>query len=439
MVRSPLFSFVWSHSVTASPSSLSSRRRPGRSGWLVPVVAVLLAVTACSGGDGGSDGKSNNADGGGKGVSTKDDGPPPPKFTLTPAADTTGVAPASTVTVAVDRGKLTTVGVRSQKGDVVAGALGADGRWVSKGKLSFGATYTVQASTDEVTTPTTVGSFTTAPIPGGSTSVRASSILGDGKTYGIGMPIILKLSNAVRSPAQRAAFEKTLTVKSTPATSGAWGWVNSREVHFRPRTFWASGSAVHVTVDSAGRPLGGGLWSRTDLTIDFKIGTQREVKVNSATKTMQVFEGGKVIRTIPVSLGKPKYPSSSGTMVVIDKRKEAMFDSSTYGLAVDAPDGYRTKVQYPLRITWGGQFIHSAPWSVADQGRRNVSHGCINVAPANALWLYQRLAVGDPVTVTNTEARVKAGDGWTAWSVDFASWLKQSAAGERATDGTAAN
>jgi lipoprotein-anchoring transpeptidase ErfK/SrfK len=157
------------------------------------------------------------------------------------------------------------------------------------------------------------------------------------------------------------------------------------------------------------------------------------VKVSSASKQMQVFEGGKLARTIPVSLGKAKFPSSSGTMVVIDKRPEAMFDSSTYGLAVDSPDGYRTKVQFPIRLTWGGEFIHSAPWSVKDQGKRNVSHGCINVAPANAKWLYDRVRVGDPVTVTHTERKLNPGNGWTAWSVDFSGWLESSATGEVST------
>jgi lipoprotein-anchoring transpeptidase ErfK/SrfK len=418
--------------VIASSTPVLARRR-ARNVWLVPAVAALLAVTACSGGDEKNEGKSGVTEGGGKGVSAKSDGPPPPKFTLTPASGTAGIAPASTVTLDVDRGKLGAVSVRSAKGDVVEGAVGADGRWVSKGKLSFGATYTVTAATDEITTPMSVGTFTTAAIPGGSQSVRTTSILGDGKTYGIGMPIILKLSSAVRTPEQRAAYEKTLTVKSTPSTTGAWGWVNNRELHFRPRTFWTPGSKVHVAVDSAGRPLGGGKWSRTDITVDFKIGTAREVRVSSPGKRMQVLEGGKVVRTIPVSLGRPKFPSSSGTMVVIDKRPEAMFDSSTYGLAVDSPDGYRTKVQFPIRITWGGQFIHSAPWSVRDQGRRNVSHGCINVAPVHAKWLYDRVRVGDPVTVSGTEARLKAGDGWTAWSVSFDNWLSESATGAKTT------
>jgi len=414
--------------VTAIPSSSPSRRRLGRSGWLVPVLVAILAVTGCSSGDDGG-GK-----GGAKSSDAKKDEPPPAKITVTPAEGAAGVAPASPVVVNLDRGKLVTVAVKSEKGDVVAGTLAPDGQsWTSKGKLGFGSTYTVQATTDEESTPKAVGSFSTAPAPSGSNSIRTSSVIGDNKTYGIGMPVILKLSSAVRTPEQRAAFEKSVTVRSTPVTSGAWGWVNSREVHFRPKTYWAAGSKVHVTVDSAGRALGGGLWSRTDLTLDFKIGTQREIKVNSANKQMQVIEGGKLVRTIPVSLGRPKYPSSSGTMVIIDKRPEAMFDSSTYGLAVDSPDGYRTKVKYPMRITWGGEFLHQAEWSVADQGKRNVSHGCLNIGPANALWLYNRTQVGDPVTVSNTETKVKPGDGWTAWSVDFPTWLKQSAAGEQST------
>jgi lipoprotein-anchoring transpeptidase ErfK/SrfK len=404
-------------------------------------VVVVLVATACSGGDGdngkgGADG-SNGAQGGGKGAKT---GPPPQKFTLNPAAGAAGVAPASPVTVKVDRGTLATVLVKSADGDVVSGTVAGDRRsWASKGKLGFGATYTVQVTTTENPSPQTAGTFTTAPVPGAARSIRASSVIGDGKTYGVAMPVILKLSSPVRGAEQRAAYEKMLTVRSTPSTRGAWGWVNSRELHFRPRTYWAAGSTVHVSVDTAGRSLGAGLWSRTDLTLDFKIGTRREIKVSSRTKYMTVIENGRVMRSIPVSLGRPKYPSSSGTMVVIDKRPEAMFDSSTYGLAVNSPDGYRTKVLYPMRLTWGGEFIHSAPWSVADQGVRNVSHGCINVGPANAVWLYQRTQVGDPVTVEATETRVKPGDGWTAWSVDFGTWLEQSAAGERSTAAGAAD
>jgi lipoprotein-anchoring transpeptidase ErfK/SrfK len=52
-----------------------------------------------------------------------------------------------------------------------------------------------------------------------------------------------------------------------------------------------------------------------------------------------------------------------------------------------------------VRVTWGGVYVHSAPWSVAQQGNSNVSHGCINLSPDNAAWYYDTVNVGDPIIV----------------------------------------
>ncbi|WP_051571386.1 L,D-transpeptidase [Cryptosporangium arvum] len=397
----------------------------GRLILLVALLATALLVAGCSGsgsGDGGS-GSGNGAD------PTTSPSPDGPKLTVKPAADATAVPPTDPITLSIDKDTITAVSVKSDKGDAVEGEVGADKRsWASKGKLSFGATYTVSVTTTGGGAPLT-SKFATVPTPGADSSVRASSPLGDNKSYGVGMPIVLKLSRSVKSDAARTAYEKMLKVSSEPPTTGAWGWVSSTELHFRPSEYWAAGSKVHVTVDSAGRPVADGVWGRTDMTIDFKIGTNRRLVADSSTHTMKVSEGGEVVRSMPISLGKPKYPSSSGTMVVIDKRREAMFDSSTYGLAVDSPDGYRTKVEYPMRLTWGGEFIHSAPWSVEQQGKENVSHGCINVSEANAIWLYERLQVGDPVTVKNTETTVELGNGYSDWTLDFEDWLTHSKTG----------
>ena len=408
--------------------SVSSYRR--RRGWLliVAIVAALLAVTACQ-----SDKSSGRSDGGSSNGSPKSSKAAAAAVDVTPRDGTANVAPATQIVVAAKDGKLDAVQVRSDSGDVVAGTLSADGtKWTSKGKLSFGAHYTVQVTTAGGDARD-AGGFTTAAMPAAASTVRTSSLLGDNKTYGIAMPIILKLNRPISAATERAAFERSLTVTSSPATTGAWGWVNSREVHFRPQAFWAPGTKVHVGVDTAGRQLGGDLWGRTDLTVDFRIGISRIFRIPNTTKQMQVVENGRVIRTMPVSLGSAKHPSSSGTLVIIDRRPTALFDSSTYGLPVDAPGGYRTKVQYAMRLTWGGEFIHAAPWSVADQGVRNVSHGCVNVATANAKWIYDRVQVGDPAIVSNTEMKVKPGDGWTEWSVDFPTWLQRSATGAHPT------
>lgn len=398
----------------------------GRLVLLVALLATALVLAGCSSsGSGGDGGKAADP--------TTSPSPDGPKLTVQPAADATAVSPSAPITLSIDKDTITAVSVKAGDGDAVEGAVGADKRsWASTGKLTFGATYTVSVTTTGSPTPLT-SKFSTVPTPGADSSVRASSILGDGKSYGVGMPIILKLSRSVKSDAARTAYEKMLKVSSDPPTTGAWGWISSTELHFRPSEYWASGSKVHMSLDSAGREVADGVWGRTDMTIDFKIGTNRRLVADSATHTMKVTEGGEVVKSMPVSLGKPKYPSSSGTMVVIDKRREALFDSSTYGLAVDSPDGYKTKVEYPMRLTWGGEFIHSAPWSVAQQGKENVSHGCINVAPDMAVWLYNRLQVGDPVTVKNTETTVELGNGYTDWTLDFEDWLKHSKTGEITT------
>jgi lipoprotein-anchoring transpeptidase ErfK/SrfK len=52
-----------------------------------------------------------------------------------------------------------------------------------------------------------------------------------------------------------------------------------------------------------------------------------------------------------------------------------------------------------VRVTWGGVYVHSAPWSVGSQGNSNVSHGCINLGPDNAAWYYDTVHIGDPIIV----------------------------------------
>jgi hypothetical protein len=84
-------------------------------------------------------------------------------------------------------------------------------------------------------------------------------------------------------------------------------------------------------------------------------------------------------------------------------------------------------VDWAFRLTWGGEFIHSAPWSVGSQGRYNVSHGCVNLAPTNAKWLFDTAHVGDPVIVRGTEVTLDHGNGWTAWHRPWSEYIKGSA------------
>jgi len=90
-------------------------------------------------------------------------------------------------------------------------------------------------------------------------------------------------------------------------------------------------------------------------------------------------------------------------------------------------DHYRADISYAMRITWGGEFIHAAPWSVGDQGVNNVSHGCVNMSWDNAVWLFGVTHIGDPVTVRGTEVQLVNGNGFTAWNMSWPDFIKGSA------------
>ncbi len=152
------------------------------------------------------------------------------------------------------------------------------------------------------------------------------------------------------------------------------------------------------------------------------IGRKIVMNVDNKTKQMSVYRDDKLLRRIPVSLGKPSTPSSSGSMVVMSHDYSTVFDTTREG-----PGGYRVQVNYAMRLTWGGEFIHAAPWSVGDQGVRNVSHGCVNMSTGNAAWLFGITHIGDLVNVKGTEVRLVNGNGWTAWNVSWSEFVKGSA------------
>ncbi len=96
-----------------------------------------------------------------------------------------------------------------------------------------------------------------------------------------------------------------------------------------------------------------------------------------------------------------------------DRFDHMIMDSSTYGgVAADSPpQGYRTPpVDWATRMSYSGIFFHSAPWSLGDQGVRNVSHGCLNLSPANAKWIFDNTKRGDIVVVRNTVGGILEGD-----------------------------
>ncbi|MBT8225482.1 MAG: L,D-transpeptidase family protein [Dactylosporangium sp.] len=308
----------------------------------------------------------------------------------------------------------------------VPGTLRADGSsWVAAKQLKYSTRYTAKVTaTVKGKKQSKAITFTTMAKP--SSTLRVSSVIGDDQVVGVGMPVIIKLGGDVPKD-QRAAVQRRLFVTAEPAQEGIWHWFNGHEVHFRPREYWQANTKLSFRAALGGLPLGNDRYGANDITVSAKIGPQLIMAIDNRTKQMTVTENGTVLKTIPVSLGKPSSPSASGHLVIMAKNQEEWFDSSTYGVPADSTDGYRTLVQFTQRLTWDGEYIHAAPWSVGDQGRRNVSHGCTNISGPDAEWLFGITHIGDPVTITHTEEHVTWGNGYTDWDISYAEYAKGSA------------
>src|SRR3954471_21658726 len=103
-------------------------------------------------------------------------------------------------------------------------------------------------------------------------------------------------------------------------------------------------------------------------------------------------------------------------------------DAATTGISKDDPEYYNiSNVEYAQRVTYSGEFIHAAPWSVGSQGSANVSHGCVGLQTADAQWLYDNSTRGDVVQVVNSPRPLEKGNGYTDWNYDWAEWVAGSA------------
>ena len=349
----------------------------------------------------------------------------PVSLSITPTTGKKGVPVSTEIGLRLGGdGKVTSVTLKSADGKAVAGKLRDDGSsWVPSAPLKtsqrYAATVVATGSAGEVKTVST--SFTTMGAPAHKTGTGL--YLFDDHTYGVAMPVVVEFSPGIKK-ADRAAVQKRLFVTTTPAQPGAWSWTaTGTQAYYRAPKYWQPGTTLTVRAAVGGLPTGDGRYGDRDRGATAKIGRDFEIKVDNATKKMTVVQDGKVVRTVPVSLGKASTPSSSGTMVVMDKAASTIFDTTD----TDGAAGYRDTIQFAQRLTWSGQYIHSAPWSTGSQGRTNVSHGCVNVSPSNAKWLFAKTLVGDPVTVKGTGDKLAYGNGWTAWNVSWADFIKGSA------------
>ncbi|MGI8333858.1 Ig-like domain-containing protein [Actinomadura scrupuli] len=352
---------------------------------------------------------------------------PTANVSITPADGTGQARPDKGISVTAAAGPLGTVQV-TVNGVRAEGELTADGtRWQSRWPLAPGKTYQVTATaTGEGGKVTTLTSqFTTTRAQ----QTISASVTGpaDGARVGVGMPIILNFSQPVYN---RAEIERALEVQASTRVEGAWRWMGDQQVIFRPRTYWPTGERVTLIAHLNGARAAKNVYGTKDLRLRFTVGDALISTVNTKNYTMTVRRNGKLIRKMPISAGKAterRFTTTNGIHVVSEKVSPVVFDSATVGIPKGDPAYYKIKGYWAVRISDSGEYAHSAPWSVPDQGKRNVSHGCVNVGPANAKWFYQLSRPGDVVIVTGTNRQLEPDNGWGYWQLSWKEWASGSA------------
>jgi lipoprotein-anchoring transpeptidase ErfK/SrfK len=327
-------------------------------------------------------------------------------------------------------GRITDVTVTDARGRYVAGELSADGsRWHSTSPLAAGTHYTVRVSTeDEDGNPgrKTIEFDTGTPKTKKVLNVTFGPKAG---TYGVGQPITAELSQAVKDKAQRAIVERALKVDSVPAVEGSWYWVSDKELHYRPKDYWPVHATVTARSNLAGVKIADRVWGGETKPLTLTTGDSVIALTDGAAHRMTVYKNGQVINQIPITMGKPGYSTRNGVKVIIGKSYVVRMRGTTIGISAGSHDSYDLMVYWAARVTWSGEYVHAAPWSVGSQGYANVSHGCTGMSTAYAQWFYNTVRQGDIVQVVNSNGRQMEpfGNGFGDWNVDWKKWQQGSA------------
>ncbi|MGI9124097.1 MAG: L,D-transpeptidase, partial [Mycobacterium sp.] len=228
-----------------------------------------------------------------------------------------------------------------------------------------------------------------------------------GDPVGVAHPVVVTFG---APEANRAAAERALAITSSPARTGKFEWVDNNVVQWIPDDFWPAHSTVALSV--GGRPMNFatgpkvvGVASIADHTFTVTIDGVQAGPPTSLPAPHHRPRWGEA-GVFPASMGRPQYPTPVGIYTVLAKERNVVMDSSSVGIPVYSPDGYHLNVEYAVRFTSRGLFVHSAPWALNALGNRNVSHGCISLSTEDAEWYFNTVNIGDPVIVRDNSLEV---------------------------------
>ncbi|MEU6285282.1 Ig-like domain-containing protein [Streptomyces sp. NPDC047028] len=408
-------------------SGASVRGRTGRGGLALVAGALLVSLTACGGGDSGSGAGAGSGDGKGKDAAAQQSAQSAAAVSITPESGAKGVETSGALKVSVAKGKLTEVVVKDAKGTKVDGTIAAGGAsWTPSTHLAAATEYTVHAVAKDAQGRSAAEDSTFTTLTPKNTFAGYFTPE-DGSTVGVGMPFSVHFTRGITHPDD---VEKAISVKTEPAVDVEGHWFGNDRLDFRPEKYWKAGTKVTVDLDLDGVQGRDGVYGKQHKTVKFTIGRNQVSVVDAEKHTMKVTQDGKVVKTIPVSTGKPGYDTWNGQMVMSEKFTVTRMNSETvgYGSEYDIKD-----VPHAIRLTDSGTFIHGNYWGGGAFGNYNSSHGCVGLRDVRggydkstpAAWFYNHSMVGDVVVVKHSHDRtVDPSNGLNGWNMSWADWKK---------------
>jgi lipoprotein-anchoring transpeptidase ErfK/SrfK len=348
--------------------------------------------------------------------------------TITPANGATKVRPDRGVSVKAAGGKLGAVIVKAGSKEVVGEFNAARTEWRSKWALKPSTSYDVNATaTNAEGKPTQTTSRFKTLKPDQTISASLDWILegNQGKQYGVGMPIILNLDQPVHN---KSRVEEALEVRATKPVEGAWRWVGDQQVIYRTKAYWPAHQKVTLVAHLAGVRAAKGVYGTKNFTRTFEIGESRISKINLKTHKMTVRIDGKKKRSVPVSGGNgttTEYTTTSGTHLTMEKGNPTRMVSP--GRQPGDPGYYDLLINYAVRISNTGEYLHQTAGEIHCLGRANCSHGCVRQPAKDAVWFFKNVQPGDVVDVTGTKRGLDWNNGWSFWELSWKKWKKGSA------------
>ena len=239
------------------------------------------------------------------------------------------------------------------------------------------------------------------------------------------MPVVVTFDVAVTD---RTEIERHLSVESEPAQPGTWHWISDNEVHWRPKTYWQPGTDVTVHADINGVDAGNGIYGQLDRTSSFTVGDAVVMKIDVAAHDMQVVQNGKLLRTVPISGGKPGFTTRSGIKVIMEKFRYKDMDAATTGISEGDAEYYKHRQR---RVRPTRHLLRRVPprrpvvGRLARVGERQPRlHRDEHGGRRLVVLADQR---GDVVDVVGSDRPVESTNGYGDWNVSWADYRAGSA------------